>query len=192
MGLESVIEDIQRKGEREKEAISAASAAEERQILDEAQHRVDTRRKEAEEEISRVIQRMEDLELASANLSVKRSLLNAQKQVLDQVHAGALRAILALPDGIHRQILEKLLSQASQEIRTGIVTCRARDAPVVKDLIAANPALSGYRLGPPAEIDGGVLVDSADGNVKIDLTYRTFLDGIWEKELKAASDLLFT
>jgi V/A-type H+-transporting ATPase subunit E len=192
MGLESVIEDIQRKGEREKEAISAAAAAEERQILDEAQKRVDARRKEAEGEISRVIQRMEDLELASANLAVKRSLLNAQKEVLDQVHAAALRAILGLPEGVHRQILERLLSQAAQEIRSGVVTCRARDVPVVKDLIAANPALSGYRIGPPVEIDGGVVVDSADGNVKIDLTYRTFLDGIWEKELKAASDLLFT
>jgi V/A-type H+-transporting ATPase subunit E len=192
MGLESVIEDIQRKGEREKEAISAAAAAEERQILDEAQEKVDARKKEAEGEISRVIQRMEDLELASANLSVKRALLNSQKEVLDQVYAAALRAILALPDGVHRQILEKLLSQAAKEVPAGVVTCRARDAPVVKDLIAANPALSGYRIGPPAEIDGGVLVDSADGNVKIDLTYRTFLDGIWEKELKAASDLLFT
>ena len=192
MGLESVIEDIQRKGEREREAISAASALEERQILDEAQKRVEARRKEADGEISRVIQRMEDLELASANLAVKRALLNAQKEVLDQVHAAALRAILGLPEQVHRQILEKLLQQAAQEIRTGVVTCRAQDARVVKDLIAANPALSGYRIGPPVEIDGGVVVDSADGNVKIDLTYRTFLDGIWEKELKAASDLLFT
>jgi V/A-type H+/Na+-transporting ATPase subunit E len=192
MGLESVIEDIQRKGERERDAINAASSVEERQILDEAQKRVEVKRKEAEGEVSRVIQRMEDLELASANLSVKRALLNAQKEVLDQVHAAALRAILGLPEQVHHQILEKLLQQAAQEIRTGVVTCRARDAPVVKDLIAASPALSGYRIGPPAEIDGGVVVDSADGNVKIDLTYRTFLDGIWEKELKAASDLLFT
>ncbi|MDD1639622.1 MAG: V-type ATP synthase subunit E [Methanomicrobiales archaeon] len=192
MGLESVIEDIQRKGERERDAISAASAAEERQIQDEAQQRVDARRKEADGEISRVIQRTEDLELASANLGVKRALLNAQKEVLDQVYATALHAILGLPEQVHRQILEKLLQQAAQEIRTGVVTCRAQDVKVVKDLIAASPALSEYRIGPPVEIDGGVVVDSADGNVKIDLTYRTFLDGIWEKELKAASDLLFT
>ncbi len=192
MGLESVIEDIQRKGEREREAISAASAAEERQILDEAQKRVDARRTEAEGEVFRVIQRMEDLEISSANLAVKRALLNAQKEVLDQVHAAALQAILGLPEGFHRQILEKLLQQAALEIRSGVVTCRARDTGVVKDLIAANPALSGYRIGPPGEIDGGVVVDSADGNVKIDLTYRSFLDAIWEKELKAASDLLFT
>ena len=48
MGLESVIEDIQRKGEREKEAISAAAAAEEQQILDEAQQKVEARRREEE------------------------------------------------------------------------------------------------------------------------------------------------
>ena len=191
MGLESVIEDIQRKGEKEREAIQAASSSEERQILEEAQKRVDARRKEADGEISRVIQRMEDLEVSSANLAVKRTLLNAQKEVLDQVHAAALRAVLGLPEQVHRQILERLLAQAAQEIRTGVVTCRAQDARVVKDLIAASPALSGYRIGPPAEIEGGVVVDSADGNVKIDLTYRTFLDGIWERELKAASDLLF-
>jgi len=47
-------------------------------------------------------------------------------------------------------------------------------------------------VGAPVEIPGGIVVESTDGDLQIDYSYRTFLDEIWESALKDASDILFT
>jgi V/A-type H+-transporting ATPase subunit E len=47
-------------------------------------------------------------------------------------------------------------------------------------------------VGDPVDIPGGIIVESTDGELKIDYSYRTFLDEIWESGLKDASDILFT
>jgi V/A-type H+/Na+-transporting ATPase subunit E len=41
------------------------------------------------------------------------------------------------------------------------------------------------------DIEGGVIVESRDGTLQIDFSYRTFLDQVWESGLKDASDILF-
>lgn len=41
------------------------------------------------------------------------------------------------------------------------------------------------------DIEGGVIIESNDGTLQIDMSYRTFLDNVWEKGLKDASDILF-
>jgi V/A-type H+-transporting ATPase subunit E len=46
-------------------------------------------------------------------------------------------------------------------------------------------------MGKSVETEGGVLVESKDGELQIDYSYRTFLDGIWETGLKDASGMLF-
>jgi hypothetical protein len=40
-------------------------------------------------------------------------------------------------------------------------------------------------------IEGGVIIESKDSSLQIDLSYRTFLDRVWETGLKDASDILF-
>jgi V/A-type H+-transporting ATPase subunit E len=47
-------------------------------------------------------------------------------------------------------------------------------------------------VGAPVEISGGIIVESTDGDLQIDYSYRMFLDEIWESALKDASDILFT
>jgi V/A-type H+-transporting ATPase subunit E len=41
------------------------------------------------------------------------------------------------------------------------------------------------------DIEGGVIIESNDRTLQIDLSYRTFLDCVWETGLKDASDILF-
>jgi len=41
------------------------------------------------------------------------------------------------------------------------------------------------------DIEGGVIIESKDRTLQIDMSYRTFLDGVWETGLKDASDILF-
>ncbi len=192
MGLEAVIQDIQEKGNKEVEALRQETQAEVQAILKAAQERVEALKIAAEKEVQEHIQRLMAQEDSAANLIVKRQLLNAQKEVLDQVYGVTLNALGALPLGFHREVLTGLLHRAAKDVREGVVFVNERDATLVRELVAADKTLSGFRYGGTAEIEGGILVETSDKSMKLDLSYRTFLDQIWETGLKDAADTLFT
>jgi V/A-type H+-transporting ATPase subunit E len=192
MGLEAVIQDIQEKGNKEVGTIRQETQTEVQKILKAAQERVEDLKVTAEKEVQEHIQRMIAQEDSAANLIVKRQLLNAQKEVLDQVYGVTLQALSGLPADFHRDILAGLLHQAANDVMEGLVYVNKRDVPLVKELIAKDTALSGFRYGGTTEIEGGILVETADKSVKLDLSYRTFLDRVWETGLKDAADILFT
>ncbi len=191
MGLETVVTDIQEKGQREAEAIRAETRREVEAILKAAQERVEEIKIGAEKEVSDQIGRMMAQEDSAANLIVKRQLLNAQKEVLDEVYRKTLEALSALPNDFHREAIARLLGKAVKEIRTGVVHCSARDTGILKELLGAGREYAGLRAGGAIPIEGGIVVESEDGAMKLDLSYRTFLDRVWEKGLKEASDVLF-
>jgi V/A-type H+-transporting ATPase subunit E len=146
----------------------------------------------AEEEADRTATHIINQEVSAANLVVKRQVLNAQKTLLDQVYSASLAAVGDLPAEFHKKALTELLKKVAGEIKEGIVHANERDTPVVKEIISGQKTLSGYTVGAPVEIPGGIIVESTDGELKIDYSYRTFLDEIWESGLKDASDILFT
>lgn len=192
MGLEAVVQDIQEKGRKEAEALRKETQREVDRILKEALSRVETLKLTAEEEIQGHINRMMAQEDSAANLIVKRQLLNAQKEMLNEVYRSTLNEISRLPMPFHTKALTGLLHQAAGEMKAGVIYASERDAPVVNELIAKDPAFSGFRQGGTVEAEGGVIVKNLEDTMKIDLTYRTFLDRIWETGLKDAADILFT
>ncbi len=191
MGLEAVVGEIQEKGRREAETIRQEGEREVTQILSTAQARVAGMKEAADREVNDSIRKIIDQESSAAHLVVKRETLNAEKELLDEVFRATLSSLAQLPETFHREALKKLLAQAGSEIKSGKVFCSRRDIPLVQQLIGENPALSGYRFGGEREIEGGIIVASDDGTVTIDLSYRTFLDRVWESGLKDASDTLF-
>jgi V/A-type H+-transporting ATPase subunit E len=191
MGLEAVVGDIQEKGKREAEAIRAETQREVERILREAQKEVESIKLAADKAVQAQIDRIMGQDISAGNLIVKRKLLNTQRELLDRAYRETLAAIGAMPESFHRQALERLLEQAAREIPRGRVSCNRRDLPILQGLIAANPATRSFELGNPVEIEGGIIVESSEGGLKIDLSYRTYLDHVWEGGLKDASDILF-
>ncbi|MCK9318729.1 V-type ATP synthase subunit E, partial [Methanoculleus sp.] len=92
----------------------------------------------------------------------------------------------------HEKALTDLLKRAAKEIKKGTVHTNERDIPVAEGIISRLKTLSGYAVGDPVEIPGGIIVESIDGELQLDFSYSTFLDEIWESALKDASDILFT
>jgi V/A-type H+-transporting ATPase subunit E len=191
MGLEAVVGEIRDKGEREVERIRKETKDEVTRILLSAQERAEKIKMAAEDEVIRQVRHLQSQEVSAANLVVKRKLLNTEKELLDQVYRKTLGSIGQLPEGFHRDVLKKLLVQAKSEVPEGIVHCNARDMPSLKQLIDAESAFRGYMAGNVVDIDGGITVESTDGELQLDLSYRTFLDIVWETGLKDASDILF-
>lgn len=191
MGLEAVVGEIRAKGQKEADNIREDTRGQVRQILETSQEKVERIKTGAEESVGKQIQHLEGQELSAANLVVKRERLNAQKALLDEVYKKTLESLKGLPDSFHREALRSLLSKARKEIPEGIVHCNARDMQALKDVIAKEPEFKGYSAGDVRDIEGGVIVESRDGTLQIDFSYRTFLNQVWETGLKDASDILF-
>ena len=192
MGLEAVVNEIREKGRKEAEAVRAETRADVEEILKDAQARVAEIKLSVEEEAGRTATHTINQEISAANLVVKRQVLNAQKTLLDQVYSASLAAVGDLPAEFHEKALTELLKRAAGEIKEGVVHTNTRDLPVLRDILANTKSLSDFRVGDPVDIPGGIIVESTNGELQIDYSYRTFLDDIWETGLKDASDILFT
>ena len=191
MGLEAVVNEIREKGRREAEKIRAETRADVEEILKNAQVRAAEIKVSVEEEAGRTASHTINQEVSAANLVVKRQVLNAQKKLLDQVYSASLAAVGDLPAEFHEKALTELLKRAAKEIKKGVVHTNKRDIPVVEEILSRLKTLSGYTVGDPVDIPGGVIVESNDGALQIDYSYGTFLGEVWESGLKDASDILF-
>ncbi|NMA09994.1 MAG: V-type ATP synthase subunit E [Methanomicrobiales archaeon] len=192
MGLEAVVNEIREKGRKEVEAIRAETRTDVEEILKDAQTRAAGIKASAQEEADRAATHITNQEASAANLVVKRQILNAQKTLLDQVYSASLAAVGDLPAEFQEKALTALLKRAVKEIKKGVVHANERDTPVVEEILSQLKMFSGYTVGAPLDIPGGIIVESNDGELQIDYSYRTFLDEIWESGLKDASDILFT
>ncbi len=191
MGLEAVIQDIEERGNQEVEAVRRQTQIEVDEILRTAHERVKELKTSAENEIQEHIHRITAMEESAASLTVKRQLLNVQKEVLDQVFQATLKSLADLPPRFHQEALSALLHQGSREVGSGIVSANERDFGAVKEIISRDKSLAGFTLGSIVNVEGGILIENAEKTMKIDLSYRTFLDKIWETGLKDAADILF-
>lgn len=191
MGLEAVVGDIKEKGKKEVAAVQAETQAEVTRILTEAQERAAAIKQQASDEVERDAKRIVNQEVSAANLAVKREMLNAEKDTLGRVHEDVIARIADLPASFHEKALRALLPEAAAAVEGGVVYCNARDIPTVKKIIAGSKDLAEFSVGEPVSIEGGIVIESADGRMKIDYSYRTFMETVWESGLKDASDILF-
>ena len=166
MGLEAVVDEIKRKGDAKAAAVKA------------------------EKDAAVLAERIEVREVASANLVVKRDLLNAQKELLEKVYAGAEDAIAQLPAKTSEKAIKELLKEAAGQIKKGEVFANAKDQKAVEAALELK-TLSGFTFGGAIDILGGVIVKSADGQITLDYSYKTFMNDVWESSLKDASEILF-
>ena len=191
MGLEVVVDEIKAKGDREAARIKSEAAANAKTIVDEATKRAEDIRLAAEADADLQAERIMIREVAAANLEVKRDLLNAQKELLDKVYSEAAAEIADLPADVHAKAVRSLLKDAAKQIKEGNVFANERDAEAVKAALSELKTLSGFTFGGITDIDGGVVVQSTDGQLTLDFSYQTYMGEVWESSLKDASEILF-
>jgi V/A-type H+-transporting ATPase subunit E len=191
MGLEAVVDEIKAKGEREAARIKTGAAEEAKAVLEDAGRRSEEIRLAAEKEAEIQADRIMVREVAAANLEVKRDQLNAQKELLEKVYVNAKAEIATLPAESHAKAVRSLLKDAVKQIKEGVVFANGRDAEAVKAALSELKTLSGFTFGGITDIDGGVVVQSADGRLTLDFSYQTFMAEIWDSSLKDASEILF-
>jgi V/A-type H+-transporting ATPase subunit E len=182
MGLETIVEEIKAKGRAEADRINAEADKEVSRIIEEAKSRAAKIKTAKQEEVKKEISRLRQQELSSANLEVKRALLNARKEVLDEVYEKARDAIREFPAEKNQRLLKAIIEKnAADNMR---IYSNSRDKPVIQKVT---------KLKYAGEIDciGGVLLENEKGTEYLDFKYETILKNISERSLKQVSDILF-
>lgn len=182
MSLDKVVDEILSRGRREAEAIVESADAERKRMLSEEREEGETLLEEKERQAEAQAERERQREVARAELEAKRIGLQAQREVLDEV---LQRAKERLVDAGSRERLTRALVEAHRdEIADGVVLCRPGDVALLQRLV------KGEVRGELGGI-GGFVVESHDGSRRLDLTFDTLLDDLWEDVVRDVAALFW-
>lgn len=183
MSLESVLQAIQAKGREEADAVLAEAGKERERILAEADASMAKTIAEAEAQARVQAERRRTQELARAELESRRTALAAQKEELDEVYRRTLARLGDLEGAA--DIVRRLLRKNEAVWKDGgKVYATPKDASTVK--AAAGSAYAGAIDGI-----GGIVLESKDETVRIDLRYEALLRDVWNNAIKEVAEVLW-
>jgi V/A-type H+/Na+-transporting ATPase subunit E len=191
MSLETVVEDIRDEARARAKEIRAEGEERAEEIVAEAERDAEEIRSEREREVERTIEQEREQRLSSANLEAKQKRLEARRDVLGDVRESAEREIAAI-DGDRRERLTRDLLEATaaefDEDATVQIYGRADDAELLTSLLEEYDDLA-----HAGEYDclGGVVAESKQSRIRVNNTFDSVFDDVWEDNLKEASARLF-
>ena len=181
MGLEKVKARVKKETDRRvREKVKAAEA--------EASEKIKSARKKAAEEsktfrqsLSEEIEQIKKRETASANLEISKANLDFRKKFTDQVFDSVRERLAKLPDKKRSSHVKALMKKAGREIDVALVRCSPKDRKHAgKDHKAEN-----------AEIMGGIIAESENGELRVDYSYETLISDMKETLVPEISKILF-
>ncbi|WNY27626.1 V-type ATP synthase subunit E [Methanolapillus ohkumae] len=181
MGLEIVLNDITEGAKADVRRIGEEADAASLQIIGEARQAskeaLGSRLLEVEEKLEQQRQQV----LSSANLEVKRIVLNRRKALLDQVYDQALEKIKNMPADENEKYLKTLIK--NHEKGGYKIYSNAKSEDIVKKL-------SKLEYGGNLDCIGGIVIENKEGNVRLDFTYDLMIKTVYDRSLKSISDIL--
>ena len=180
MGLEVVVKDVLARGEEEANRIRQDGKDEANAIIAGAEKTARQIREEKSEQTTEQIERRRNREISSANLQVKRAILNVKKDLLDRVYDEAIEKLASLPESERENIIKKLLESQTDSTR---VFSNKNDESLVK-------RISNLEYGGTIPCSGGVILENEDGTVLRDLTFDSILKNVRDRSLKQLSQIL--
>ncbi|MGP8336749.1 MAG: V-type ATP synthase subunit E [Methanosarcinaceae archaeon] len=182
MGLETVVKDITDVANAEATKISSEADAEASSILDEARQSakniMGNRLAKAEDDIKKLRQQ----ETSSANLEVKRTMLNARKEVLNKVDKKGADIIANMPSSKNEELLKAIIDK--HQGNGNKIYSNKSSEELVKNLSSLSYAGN-------IDCSGGVIIENEDGTIRLNYTYDIILESVNEKSMKQISDILF-
>ncbi len=180
MGLEVVVKDVLERGHEEANRIKREGTDEADAIIAAAENKAREILKERREQAVLQIERRKNREISSANLEVKRAILNAKKELLDKAYNEALGALAALSEPERETIIKKQLESHTDSKR---VFSNKSDESIVR-------RITELEYGGTIPCSGGVVLENEDGTVIHDLTFDTLIRSVRETSLKQLIEIL--
>jgi V/A-type H+-transporting ATPase subunit E len=184
MALDKVVGDIMESARKDADQVIQAAEKEKESVIGEARLKAEGAQKQRAKQLEEAIKRLRQQEVSSAELEAKRIVLNAKKEMLDVVFLDTLQRLSKLSDSDKSRLYTRILSKATKVIPNPKVSCPKGDAKLLT-------GIAGLGSVQETDMEPGLILESADGMVRLDYRFRTVLGGIWEKELKNVSNALF-
>jgi V/A-type H+-transporting ATPase subunit E len=182
MGLEIVVKDIQEGARAEVSRIKAEGDAKASEIINEAKEiqkkMLGDSLAKAEEDLQNLHQQV----ISSANLEVKRITLNKRKELLDSVYNQTVEKIKSMPASKKEDLLKNILNK-HEDSGARVYSSKESEGAVKK--------LTSLSYAGNIDSIGGVVLENEDRTVRLDFTYDSILNNVYERSLKQISDILY-
>ena len=191
MSLDTVVEDIREEAHARAEEIREEGESRADEIIADAEDDAEEIRAEAEEEADREIEQLREQRLSSAQLEAKQERLEARRDVLGDVREAVEEELSSLEGDTREELTRTLLSAASEEFESGDdvrVYGRAGDQELLESIV---DDYDGYEVAGEYDCLGGVVVESENSRVRVNNTFDSILDDVWEDNLREISEQLF-
>ena len=191
MSLETVVEDIRETARERAEEIRSEGESRAEEIVAEAEEDAEDILARAEREAEREVERMREQRVSSANLEAKQERLAARRDVLEGVREDVEERIAGLSGERREELTSELLDAAAAEfegVDSASVYGRAEDADLLESLVADH---DGYEYAGEYDCLGGVVVESDASRLRVNNTFDSIVEDVWEDELKRIAERLF-
>jgi V/A-type H+-transporting ATPase subunit E len=190
MSLDTVVEDVRDEARAHAKEIRESAESEAEEIIAEAEADAERIREERLAEVERQIDQEREQTLSSAKLEAKQERLGARRDVLEDVYDDVESAIADLEGDRRRELTATLLDASLAEFDDDepvAVYARPEDAELVEELLADRDA----ELDGEVDCLGGVVAESDASRVRVNNTFDSVLDSVWDDELKQVAERLF-
>jgi V/A-type H+-transporting ATPase subunit E len=193
MSLETVVEDIRDEARERAKEIRADAESRADDIVAEAEADADDIVAEAEADVEAEVDQEREQTLSSAKLEAKQMRLEARRDALQSVRSTVEDRIAALDGDEREELTRELLDAASTEFGddgddTVRVFGRADDEALISGILDDYDR---YEYAGEYDCLGGVVVESDASRVRVNNTFDSVLEDVWENNLKAISARLF-
>ncbi len=185
MTLDKIVQEVLKQGQSEANRIHKIAGKESLLILDKATKEVQALNEQAKAQANEEAGNVSKKLMSSAELESRKQILQTKAEILDRVKSEVLNRMRDLPIVDRERHIKKLLAKARNVIPDGTVRVRSQD----QDILKAN--LGGYRMGEPVDIMGGLIVDSSDRKLVLDMSFETLFEETWEQNFAMISHDLF-
>jgi V/A-type H+-transporting ATPase subunit E len=189
--LDNVVEDIRDEARARAEEIREEGERRASEIVEEAEADAEELLEERKREVERTVEQEREQALSSAKLEAKQERLEARRDVLQDVRSAVEEELASLSGDRREALTRELLDAAAEEFEDGddvAVYGRAADEALLEDIL---DEYDGFSFAGERDCLGGVVVESQSSRVRVNNTFDSILEGVWEDNLKEVSTRLF-
>ena len=191
MSLETVVEDIRETARERADELLAEAEAEADRIVSEAEAEAESVVEEAAADVERQIAQERDQQRSSATLEAKQDRLEARRDELAAVREDVEAAVADLEGDTREELTRALLDDAAAEFEDAS-SVSVYGAPADAELLDAICAdYDGFEHAGDVDCLGGVVVESEGSRLRVNNTFDSVLERVWDEELREISDRLF-
>ncbi|HLC36882.1 MAG TPA: V-type ATP synthase subunit E [archaeon] len=175
--MQKMIDDIRQEALEEARKIRKDFSKHKKKILSEAEAKVEALKKELTEKGKKLADLEKVKIISQANLQAKRERLKSLEELCSQVLEKSLKDLDSIAEEKkYKEFLNKTVNEALKEIPgKAVVKVSSKD----KDLLNVPNSVS---VESGAKIKGGAVIESKDGNVRIDSTLDSRLMQLWPEK----------